>query len=239
MSASGLPAPKLARPTTQPPHRGKVLVVSPHPDDESIGPGATLVLHRRLGDPVEALWVTSGVHGDPRGLTDPQGYIALRRAEAEAAAATLGLDATEFWGYPDSMVVTEADLAAVVDRLLERIARTRPDVIYAPHPLEAHSDHHFIALAVIAAHRRARAEVPGYRGHVLGFEVWSACDPDWAVDVGAVYETKLAAIRCYQSQLEHNDIPRMIDGLNRFRAVLLPPGGLWAEAFVELGGDGT
>ncbi|HZM00996.1 MAG TPA: PIG-L family deacetylase, partial [Planctomycetota bacterium] len=194
---------------------------------------------RRLGDPVEALWVTSGVHGDPRGRADPGAYVALRRAEAEAAAATLGLGATEFWGYPDSMVVTEADLAAVTERLFDRIARTRPDVIYAPHPQEAHSDHHFTALAAIAAHRRALAEVGGYRGHVLGYEVWSACDPHWAVDVGSTYATKLAAIRCYASQLEHNDIPRMIDGLNRFRAVLLPPGGLWAEAFVELGGDGA
>ena len=236
MTSSALPAPKLARPTAQPPYRGKVLVVSPHPDDESIGPGATLVLHRQLGDPVAALWVTSGVHGDPKGRADPEGYVATRRAEAEAAAATLGVGSTEFWGYPDGMVVTESDLAAVAERLLDLIARLRPDVIYAPHLGEAHSDHHFTARAVIAAHRRALAQVPGYRGHVLGFEVWSACDPDWAVDVGSTYDTKLAAIRCYASQLEHNDIPRMIDGLNRFRAVLLPPGGLWAEAFVELGG---
>jgi LmbE family N-acetylglucosaminyl deacetylase len=235
MASIVLPAPRVARPTTQPPYRGRVLVVSPHPDDESIGPGATLVLHRRLGDRVDALWVTSGVHGDPAGRTDPERYVALRRAEAEAAAATLGLSSTEFWGYPDSMVVTEADLNAVTDRLLDRLAGDRPDVVYAPHPHEAHSDHHFVALATIAAHRRALAEVPGYRAHVLGFEVWSACDPHWAVDVGSTYETKLAAIRCYGSQLAHNDIPRMIDGLNRFRAVLLPPGGLWAEAFVELG----
>jgi len=234
MSALPLPNPKLARPTSAPPYRGRVLVVSPHPDDESIGPGATLVLHRRLGDPVEALWVTSGVHGDPAGTGDPERYIAVRKAEAEAAAATLGVGETEFWGYPDSMVVTESDLAAVVERLLDVLARRRPEVIYAPHPGEAHSDHHFTSLAVIQAHRRARAQVPGYQAHVLGFEVWSACDPDWAVDVSSVYETKLAAIRCYRSQLEHNDIPRMIDGLNRYRAVLLPPGGLWAEAFVEL-----
>ena len=234
MSAMALPNPKVARPTQEPPYRGRVLVVSPHPDDESIGPGATLVLHRRLGDPVEALWVTSGVHGDPNGRNDPERYIAVRKGEAEAAAATLGLGPTEFWGYPDSMVVTESDLAAVVERLLDVLARRKPEVVYAPHPTEAHSDHHFTSLAVIQAHRRALQEVPGYQAHVLGFEVWSACDPDWAVDVGAVYETKLAAIRCYRSQLEHNDIPRMIDGLNRYRAVLLPPGGLWAEAFVEL-----
>src|SRR5262245_37196849 len=143
MSELALPNPKIARPTSAPPYRGRVLVVSPHPDDESIGPGATLVLHRRLGDPVAALWVKAGVHGDPQGRADPERYIAVRKAEAEAAAATLDLGPTEFWGYPDSMVVTEADLAAVVERLVDVLARRKPEVIYAPHPGEAHSDHHF------------------------------------------------------------------------------------------------
>ena len=227
-----LPPPKVARPTTAPPYRGRVLVVAPHPDDEAIGPGATLVLHRRLGDPVEALFVTSGVHGDNRGRMSESDYVALRRGEAQAAAQALGLGRTEFWDYPDGMVVTEGDLAAVVERLAGHIVVTRPDVVYAPHPGEQHSDHHFVAVAVQRAVAAARARVRAPR--VLGYEVWSPLQPDWAVDVGAVYEDKLAAIRCYRSQLELNDIPRAVDGLNRYRAVLLPPGGVYAEAFADL-----
>jgi len=215
-----LPAPKVARPLTAPPARGRVLVVAPHPDDEAIGPGATLLLHRALGDPVDALFVTSGVHGDHRHAHDPAAYVAIRQAEARAAAAVLGIGHTEFWGYPDGMVVTAADLAAVTARLADLLARMRPDVIYAPHLRESHSDHHFVALAVQGAHRAAHSGAA-----LFGYEVWSPLDADLAVDVGAVYPRKLEAIRCYASQLEQNDIPRAVDGLNRYRAVLLPPGG--------------
>ncbi|HTE05757.1 MAG TPA: PIG-L family deacetylase [Planctomycetota bacterium] len=229
--ASPLPAPKVARPLTAPPRRGRVLVVAPHPDDEAIGPGATLLLHGGLGDSVDALFVTSGVHGDHRHAEDPASYVARRQAEARAAAAVLGVQRTEFWGYPDGMVVTAADLAAVTARLTELLARTRPDVIYAPHLGESHSDHHFVARAVQAAHRDAASGASLY-----GYEVWSPLDADLAVDVGAVYPRKLDAIRCYASQLQSNDIPRAVDGLNRYRAVLLPPGGQYAEVFVEWAG---
>jgi LmbE family N-acetylglucosaminyl deacetylase len=227
-----LPPPKIARPVTAPPRRGRVLVLAPHPDDEAIGPGATLVLHRRLGDPVEVLFVTTGEHGDNGGRMPATDYVALRRREAQAAAGTLGVQRTEFWDYPDGMVVTESDLAAVSARLTEHLVATRPDVVYAPHAGEQHSDHHFVALAAQRAVQAARARGAGPA--LLGYEVWSPLQPDWAVDVAAVYETKLAAIRCYKSQLERNDIPRAVDGLNRYRAVLLPPGGAYAEVFAEM-----
>jgi LmbE family N-acetylglucosaminyl deacetylase len=234
--AGGTPlaAPRIARPLVEPPVRGRVLVVAPHPDDEAIGPGATLALHHRLGDPIGALFVTSGLHGD-RGARSPQEYVALRRAEAQAAAAVLGIGRTEFWDYPDGMVVTEADLGAVVERLADLLRRERPDVVYAPHAGETHSDHHFVALAVARARARlaGTGAAPDGAPRVLGYEVWSPLEPDWAVDVASVYETKLRAIRCYASQLERNDIPRAVDGLNRFRAVLLPPGGRYAEVFEE------
>jgi LmbE family N-acetylglucosaminyl deacetylase len=227
-----LPSPPVARPCSAPPHRGRVLVVAPHPDDEAIGPGGTLVLHRRLGDPVDALFVTSGVHGDNQGRMPDDEYVALRRREARDAARVLGLGLTEFWDYPDGMIVTEGDLDVVVARLVAHLATSRPDVIYAPHPDEQHSDHHFVSLAVQRAVQAARGTGPS--PHVLGYEVWSPLQPDWAVDVASVYEAKLAGIRCYRSQLERGDIPRAVEGLNRYRAVLLPPGGSYAEAFREL-----
>ncbi|MBM3985604.1 MAG: PIG-L family deacetylase [Planctomycetes bacterium] len=228
-NARPLPAPPLARPCTAPPYRGRVLVVAPHPDDEAIGPGATLVLHRRLGDPVEALFVTTGEHGDNGGRLPAAEYVALRRGEARAAAGLLGIGRTEFWDFPDGMVVNENDLRAVTERLRGVLERARPDVVYAPHAGEQHSDHHFVSLAL----RRAVAALPAPRPHVLGYEVWSPLQAAFAVDVAAVYETKLQAIRCYCSQLERNDIVRAVDGLNRYRAVLLPPGGTYAEVFEE------
>ena len=40
-----------------------VLVIAPHPDDESIGCGGTLCLHARRGDPITVAYLTSGELG--------------------------------------------------------------------------------------------------------------------------------------------------------------------------------
>ncbi|GJM22378.1 MAG: hypothetical protein DHS20C15_22930 [Planctomycetota bacterium] len=210
-----------------------VLVLAPHPDDESLGCGATLALHAEAGHAVHAVFLTSGVHGAPGGAADPQAYIATRRAEAEAAAQQLGLASTSFWGLPDSMVVTQADLHAVVERLVALLDELRPALVYAPHAGEQHSDHHFVALAIERAAKRA-AQTP----RVLGYEVWSPLVADLVVDVTAVYARKLAAVDCYVSQLEHTDLRGAVEGMNRYRAILLPDApadGSWrAEAFKEL-----
>ena len=223
------PAPKVPRVYTEPPHRGRVLVISPHPDDESIGPGATLALHARLGDPVSVLFVTSGVHGDASGRYDPAEYEALRRAEAQEAAQVLGIQQTEFWGFPDSCVVNEHDLAAVVDRLVDAFSRYAPEVLYVPHPAETHSDHFYASVAVTRA-----CKASGLAAPTLGYEVWSPLEADVVVDVTDTYAVKLDAIRRYRTQLEETDIVRAVDGLNRFRGSLLPGKGLWAEVFQEL-----
>ena len=47
-----LDTPPLPRTPAEPPVRGRVLVLAPHPDDETVGLGGTLALHVRAGDPV-------------------------------------------------------------------------------------------------------------------------------------------------------------------------------------------
>ena len=59
-----LVSPGLPRTLSEPPAAGRVLVVAPHPDDETLGVGGTLALHADRGDPVHALFVTTGVNGD-------------------------------------------------------------------------------------------------------------------------------------------------------------------------------
>lgn len=224
-----LEAPAAPRPLDAPPARGRVLCVAPHPDDETIGPGATLVLHRSLGDPVGVLFVTSGEAGDPARAADPAAYAALRRREAEEAAAVLDVRILDFWGYPDSRRVHENDLAGIVPRMVELLERERPDVVYVPHPGDQHSDHY--ACAVIVSRALASLERPP---EAWGYEVWSASPAEAVVDVSACYERKMDALGKYRSQLSHTDIERHIRGLNAYRAVFLAKGARWGEAFVRV-----
>lgn len=228
-----LAGPAVAPVHQQPPHRGKVLVLAPHPDDEAAGPGGALAAHSRLGDPIHCVFVTSGVNGDPVASRPPDEYMAVRTAEARASADVLGISSTEFWELPDSCVVTHRDLDAVTERVIDLYQRVEPDVIYAPHPGESHSDHHFVALAASAALARWSGTAA-----LLGYEVWSPMQAGWVLEVTDDYETKRRAVRCYPSQLEHTDILTAIEGLNAYRAILLPHhdggGHRRAEVFREM-----
>ena len=111
--------------------------------------------------------------------------------------------------------------------------RFQPEVLYVPHMGEAHSDHFYAGLAA----ERARAACD-LQAAVLGYEVWSPIDADVVVDVTETYTLKLDAIRRYATQLEEIDIVRAVDGLNRFRANLIPETskdrGLWGEVFTRV-----
>ncbi|MCC7171569.1 MAG: PIG-L family deacetylase, partial [Planctomycetes bacterium] len=124
------PAPPIR--SSAPPARGRVLVLAPHPDDETIGPGGTVRLHVELGDEVHALFLTAGTSGDPTGREDKVAYASRRQDEARAAARVLGIAAQEFWGFPDNYRVNELDLGAILPRLKQAIEAFAPDVIYAP-----------------------------------------------------------------------------------------------------------
>lgn len=147
--------------------RPSLLVVAAHPDDETIGVGATLGALVAAGARVSVLHVTDGAPRDPslrptlRDLT-PAAAAAVRRAELAAALRAGGLD-------PDAIVEPslgvgdqEAALAlpAIARALAERFAVSRPDVVIT-HPYEGgHPDHDAVAFAVHAAARLQAHPLP-------------------------------------------------------------------------------
>ncbi len=215
-----------------PPARGRVLVLAPHPDDETIGCGATLALHAEAGDPIHVTFLTAGTTGDPTGREDKAAYAKLREREAREAAKHLGIGSMEFWGYPDNFEVNENDLAGVEPRVDELFDRVKPDVVYAPHLGDQHSDHFVAAVLVQRVLARRKSATRAF-----GFEVWSAHAATWVVDVSRVYAKKMAALACYASQLKHTDIGRFVSGLNAYRAVFLEKDAKFGEAFVALPPD--
>ena len=145
---------------------GRVLVFAPHPDDEVAGPGGVLAMHRAQADVTRVVVTTDGVTGDPDHRFDRATYTALRRAESRAGLAILGVDDVQFWGFPDSCVLSAADLERGVLAALDALAAFRPDVVYLPWALEGHPDHHALHLIVTRALDRS-----AFAGLALGYEV--------------------------------------------------------------------
>jgi LmbE family N-acetylglucosaminyl deacetylase len=196
-----------------------ILVVAPHPDDESIGCGGTICLHHRQGDRVQAVFLTSG----ERGIADvsPETARAIRESEARAAGELLLLDRLDFLRLPDSEVAEHIESgASQVRAVLKALA---PDVIYLPHPSEAHPDHQAALPLVRKALASSQVEngIAPFLPELRVYEVWSPMTiHGWSEDISPFMRRKLAAVRCYQSQLRYFRYDRAVRGLNQYRGCL-------------------
>jgi LmbE family N-acetylglucosaminyl deacetylase len=210
----------------------RVLVLAPHPDDEALGCGGAIALHRARGDAVEVAFVTAGERGDWAGEGSAAALVERREAEAGRALAVLGVDAWQSWRLADRGVVADD---ALVRRIAAAIDAFEATLVYAPSPLEPHPDHRAVADAL-------RAAVRGRDLRIAWTEVGWPLPPNTLVDVSAVWERKQAAIRCYASQLAGYDYLGRIEGLGRYRGLTLGDAAEVVEAFrvtpaSELDGD--
>ena len=121
----------------------KYLFVGPHPDDIEIGAGATAAKLAAAGKQVCFLICTDGRFGDgnaPDGISG-QALVEMRKQEAIASAAALGIADVRFLGLSDGGFY---EASALENGIAEVIADFQPDLIFAPDPCvtsECHKDH--------------------------------------------------------------------------------------------------
>lgn len=179
----------------------RVLVVAPHPDDETLAAGGTICLHARRGDSILVVFVTSGeMVYRFYGLKgpDPSEVARLKEEEAKRALRVLGVseDRLLFLRFPDTRVAEHVEELSA--RLSEVVRQFKPDVVYAPHSAERHSDHHATHHAVLRALERERCNAV-----VRMYVVWG--DLPRATLVlrlpSDVVEKKRRALEQYRSQI--------------------------------------
>jgi LmbE family N-acetylglucosaminyl deacetylase len=126
---------------------GTLLTVWAHPDDETYLVGGLMAASRAIGQRVVCATATAGELGTPDPVTWPPERLArVRRWEATAAMAVLGVDEHEIAGMPDGgLAELDPQGLAWACELLERV---RPDTVvtFGPDGGTFHPDH-------IAVHR--------------------------------------------------------------------------------------
>jgi N-acetylglucosamine malate deacetylase 1 len=189
-----------------------VIVIAPHPDDESIGCGGTICLHRLRGDRVAVVYLSSG----ELGLKEMPAADARRIREAEACAAAKVLDVSHlvFLRYRDGHVGKEAHAVAADVRAM--LKSEKPGLVYLPHENEGHPDH----AAALGVMREALDGDTAGAPTLLTYEVWTPLPEYYHVeDVTPVMGRKLEAIRCHRSQVSQLAYDRAVRGLNLYRGV--------------------
>lgn len=205
----------------------RVLVISPHPDDESIGCGGTLRKHVAAGDLVRAVFLTSGEKGG-HGRNEEE-TARQREQEARIAADVLGIGEIEFLRLPDGAVRATQ---TAVSRLRQSLINWKPQVIYLPHAEEAHTDHR----AAVRLLKQALSELKRYAPRILMYEIWTPLQQlSEIVDITPFVPVKREAIRAHRSQCAVMDFVAAALGLNRYRGEMhCWPDGDYAEVFAEL-----
>jgi LmbE family N-acetylglucosaminyl deacetylase len=190
-----------------------VLVIAPHPDDETLGCGGALCLHQRRGEHTAVVWLTSGELGLKR-LPRRKAW-AIREQEARAAARILGVTGLHFLRQPDWKL--DAHINETAASLRRVIEEEQPHLIYVAHDADAHPDHR----ASRPILQQALSENHGTRPSILTYEVWTPlATHDQFQDISAVMPRKVRALRAHASQLEEFQYERAVRGLNAFRGEL-------------------
>jgi N-acetylglucosamine malate deacetylase 1 len=175
-----------------------ILVIGPHPDDQELGMGGTIVKLARQGHRVHLIDMTNG---EPT----PRGSVETRAAEAAAAARVMGVERT-LLGLKNREVVHDIPsrhkLAAVI-----RVHR--PDWIFLPYPTDAHPDH--VAVTRIGEDARfdaklTKTDIPGepwYPKRIIYYfctHLRMNFPATFCIDISDTMETKMRAVHCYESQ---------------------------------------
>jgi len=210
----------------------KVVVIAPHPDDETLGAGATIARFAKEGAEVSVL-IVSG-HLPP--LYKPEAFETTKR-EADAALKVLGAAHWDFLRVPATLV-HQTPVAELNGKISAFIRDASPELVLLPYP-DRHIDHRVIFDASVVACRPVHAAAPRV---VLAYETLSETHwnvpgiepvfaPELFVDTTDFMDAKRAALECYASQI-HGSPSRSVEAcmaLAKFRGSQNGCG--YAEAF--------
>lgn len=193
----------------------RILVLAPHPDDESIACGGLLLKFRHQ---CEVVVLTDGRYGNLPGQSATE-TIAMRKREFKQAMAYAGVRRFSFLGVEDGKLAENFAKFSQLDL-------NGYDAIFVPAPGENHPDHSCVYDFVLRLKPQAK---------IFTYEVWSALpEPSHYLDISELVDEKKRLINYYESQVAQVDYISKALGLNCFRGLLPYPAVSYAEAYQEM-----
>lgn len=200
-----------------------VLVVAPHPDDETLGCGGTLLRHVANGDAVHWLIVTDmqTEHGFP------EAQVSRRQAEIQKVATEFGFTKVHNLGLPPAKLDTlpKGDLVTAVGKVVKAVS---PAIIYLPFRGDIHTDHAAVFDAAVSCTKWFR--YPSIR-RVLCYETLSETEfglnpgggarftPNSFVDITLYIARKIEIAQMYEGEMGEFPFPRSAGALRALAQV--------------------
>ncbi len=214
----------------------KVLIIAPHPDDESLGAGGTLLSHKKNNDELHLLIMTTAY--EDQGFS--KNWIEKREEEIETIKDIYGLQnihkfnfkTKELDKYPQDILIQK--IASIIEKV-------KPEILYLPFHSDIHTDHQITFKAAFACTKQFRYP---YIKRVLMYETISETEfalsspdavfiPNVFIDITDTFEGKIGALKVYESELGEHPFPR---SLKNIKALAIHRGATsgvtYSEAFM-------
>ena len=212
----------------------RTLVVAPHPDDEILGCGGTLLRRRFEGTEIGWLIVT-GMSTDA-GWSSEQ--VLQREAEIGRVAEMMGFAQVFNLRLPTAQL-DRLPMGDIVSRFAGVFTEFLPEEVFLPHPEDVHSDHRVVFDAAAACSKWFR--YPSVR-RVVAYETPSETDfglapcgafrPNCFVDVSEYLDRKVEIMETYKSEIGSFPFPRSVEAVRALAKTRGATGGFHAaEAF--------
>ena len=205
-----------------------ILVVSPHPDDETLGAGGTLLKMKKQGHHIYWLNITDMIEDDGWDAR----LIEHRSRQIKAIIEFYGFDG--FYNLkllPTRLAdMSEGDIICEIKKVYDKV---KPEWLIVPGNYDAHSDHRTVYNCCMVCAKTFRAP---YIKRITTMEIISETDygfqnekfePNLFVDITDELEDKISAMKIYDTEIEKEPFPRSIDNI---RALAVVRGGGTAQA---------
>lgn len=216
----------------------KSLIVSPHPDDETLGCGGTILKHKALGD--ETYWLIMTNIDENHGWDVKK--VRERQSTIKKVSSMYGFQST----YKLDFATTKLDTISINDLIIgisKVINEVIPTIIYVPNRSDIHTDHQVTFKAVVSCTKSFRYP---FIKKILMYECLSETEfslalpenvfiPNVFVDITDFFKEKIEIMKVYDTEIMKAPYPRnldVIESLAKYRGSRI--GKKYAEAFMLL-----
>jgi LmbE family N-acetylglucosaminyl deacetylase len=193
----------------------KILIVAAHPDDEVLG--CFGMVARLIKEGYEAYTLILGEGKTSRDEKNIKNELEILNSEIKKANEVIGIKKVFIEQFPDNKFdsVPLLDIVKVVAKIKDEI---KPDIIFTHYEKDLNIDHQITYQAVITATRPMEDECVKeiYSFEILSSTEWNyplSFSPDIFFDISDTIESKIEAMKKYDSELRKYPHPRSLEGI--------------------------
>ncbi|WP_055668133.1 PIG-L deacetylase family protein [Desnuesiella massiliensis] len=216
----------------------KVLVISVHPDDETLGCGGTILKHNELGD--ELYWLIITKADASLGFSDE--FLLKRREQIKKVCKRYGFKKM----HELSLLTTKLhtiDFSDLIQAISKVINEVKPEIIYMNNRSDIHTDHQVAAKAIMSCTKSFRYP---FIKKILMYECISETEiapalpenlfiPNVYSDITEFIDKKMEIMKMYESEVQEPPLPRSLDNIRALARYRGSSCGVdYAEAFMLL-----